>query len=165
MVRMPSFSIINIVVDKQGKPPTYDAFTNGWQALIQRFENTLDHGNFPGPSGQNETGMVFSDRTNEIKLRQLMRRMRRFNPIPNQQRFGPGYRIVPIQLITEDPNFRDSHESYFIQAIDVAAYMIFQTLSPNIYMKRKGGHKYFYRLDPVLCKHAATHDPHGIVWL
>jgi len=40
-------SITNVVVDKTSKTSDYDVFANAWQALFQRFENTLLHGNFP----------------------------------------------------------------------------------------------------------------------
>ena len=42
-------SIINVVVDKQGKAADYDVCTNAWRALIQRFSNTMRHRNFFGP--------------------------------------------------------------------------------------------------------------------
>jgi hypothetical protein len=49
----------------------------------------------------------------------LLRQMRRFNPIPNQMAmYGAGHRDIPLLAIIEDPNFRDSEHSYFIQAVD-----------------------------------------------
>jgi hypothetical protein len=58
--RMDFVSIINVRVDKKGKPPTYDPFLRAWEALIQRFENTLGYGNFPGPSASIKDLELFS---------------------------------------------------------------------------------------------------------
>lgn len=165
LATMSDLNLINIVVDKQGKPATYDVFTKAWQALIQRFENTIDRHNFPGPANPAEGGMVFPDHTDDKKLTQLLRQMRRYNPVPNQAAYGSGYRNLVLTKIVEDPNFRDSGHSYYIQAADVAAYLLYQHLSPNSYMKRKAGYNYFFRLDPILCKVVSSKDPQGIVRL
>ena len=159
LATMQDINFINIVVDKQDKPPEFDVFEKAWQALVQRFENTLRRGNFPGPSNVNERGIIFPDRTDDKKLRTLLRKMRRYNPVPS--RFG-GYRPMPLSHIIEDPNFKDSQDSYFTQSVDLSAYLLQQHLLPNNYMKKKGGQNYFLRLDPVLCKVAGP-SPHGIV--
>jgi hypothetical protein len=91
--------------------------------------------------------------------------MRRYNPVPNQAPYGPGYRNLTIGKLIEDPNFRDSGHSYFVQAADLAAFLLYQHLEPNAYMRSKGGQNYFYRLEPILCKVASKRDPHGIVRL
>ena len=77
-------SFINVCVDKLGKPNGYDPFAKGWQALIQRFENTLNHRNFPGPANPDDQGAIFRDETDDVALRRLYRKMRAYNPVPNQ---------------------------------------------------------------------------------
>ena len=153
------------MVDKKGKPATYDVFENAWKALIQRFENTLSYKNFPGPSFGDERGMLFPDRTDEKKLRQIMRQLRNYNPVTNQAPFGQGYRNLQIRYLIEDPNHRDSQDSYYIQAADLCAYLFYQSMVPSSYMRKKSGQNYFKRLEPILCKVAATQDPFGIVRL
>jgi hypothetical protein len=59
LARMNFMSIINVRVDKRGKGPDYDPFVRGWEALIQRFENTLGYGNFPGPGTKDDLGIIF----------------------------------------------------------------------------------------------------------
>jgi hypothetical protein len=152
---IPDLNIINVVIDKNGR--TNDVFEAAWKYLIQRFENTISRRNFPGPANADERGMIFPDSTDVNKLRKLIRKMRQYNPIPN----GPSN--MRLSKIIEDPNFRDSRETYFIQSADVASYLLYQHLAPNAYMKSKSGHNYFFRLDSVLCKHASNTDPHGIV--
>src|SRR6266511_2098414 len=80
---LPAVNIINVVIDKQGKATQFDVFNQAWMLLLQRFENTIQYRNFPGPQNPQDYGMVFVDRTDEKKLRSLSRRLRRYNPIPN----------------------------------------------------------------------------------
>lgn len=162
---MTDFSLICVVVDKNGKPPNYDVFFNAWQALIQRFENTLSHRNFQGPKNPDDKGMLFPDNTDNKKLVKLLRKMRVYNPIPNQAYFGQGYRNLVVRSVIEDANFRDSEHSYFVQAVDAGAYLLYQQCSPSKYMKSKSGQNYFKRLHPICCRVAAANDPVGIVRL
>lgn len=163
---LPGVSVINVVVDKFGKPTTYDPFEQGWQALIQRFENTVVRGNFPGPHAMSDHAMIFPDDTNRKKLTDMIRRMRYYNPVPNSAvMYGAGYRNLKLQVIIEDPHYKDSQHSYFTQAADCVAYMLHQQLAPNKYIRKKTGHGYFNRLNTCLCRVASSSDPMGIVRL
>ena len=156
-------SVINVLFDKAGKPNTYDIFENAWRALIQRFHNTLSHRNFPGPANPDDRGLIVTDETDQKRLQDLARRMRRYNPVPS--RVVAGYRQLPIDSIVEDPVHRDSKHSYFIQLSDVNAYFLLQKESPSGYIRKKGARNYFDRLGPVLCTVASTADPQGVVRL
>lgn len=160
---IPDISIVNVLVDKQGKPGTYDVFEQAWRALIQRFHNTLSHHNFPGPRNPEDRGLIVTDRTHQMKLQDLARRLRRYNPVPS--RGTPGFRHIPIDTLVEDPVHRDSLHSYFVQISDVNAYFLVQRESPCGYVRKKGGRDYFDRLNPVLCTVASTTDPQGVVRL
>jgi hypothetical protein len=138
-------NVISVVVSKRNKPLNYDVFEVAWQALIQRFENTISHRNFSGPANPDERGMIFPDRTDDKKLTHLVRKMRRYNPIPNQATYGTGYRNLVLSKIIEDPSFRDSEHSFFIQAADLVAFLLYQSLSPSKYMRSKSGQNYFNR--------------------
>jgi len=160
---LPDVNVINVVVDKTRKPPQFDVFDAAWTVLIQRFHNTISHKNFPGPQNPQDLGLLVADRTDEKKLRMLVRRMRRYNPVPS--RFIVGSRQIPITTVVEDPVHRDSLHSYFLQLSDVNAYFLFQKQKPNSYVRRKGARNYFDRLDPVLCQVASSTDQQGIVRL
>lgn len=160
---MQDISIVNVVVDKEGKADDYDVLVRAWEALIQRFSNTLSHRNFNGPANPDERGLIVPDNTDVKTIQQLLRKMRKYNPVPNQ--FGGGYRNLQVNNLVEDPYFKDSRDSYFIQAADVVAFALYQKLSPSSFIKKKSGHNYFNRLDALLCKVASPRDPDGLVRL
>lgn len=165
LASLSDISIINVLVDKSEKNPEYDVFSFAWRALIQRFENTIRHRNFRGPNAPDERGIIICDHTEDKKLKNLLRQMRRYNPIPNQVQFGSGYRDLPLNYLIEDPVYRDSEHSYFIQSADLAAFLLYQYHSPNAYFRRKGGKNYFLRLSPVICRQASPSNPLGVVKL
>lgn len=165
LASMTDINFINVVIDKHGKSKDYDVFDMAWKALIQRFENTISRHHFPGPSNSDERGIILSDDSDRKKITGLIRQLRRYNPIPSKTGFSTSYRNLPLLYTIEDPNFRDSAHSYFIQAADLAAFLLYQRLAPNTYMRKNSGQNYFQRLKPVLCLYASTKDPDGIVYL
>jgi hypothetical protein len=158
---LPDISVLNVVVDKTSKAPTDDIFEIAWTTLIQRFHNTISHKNFTGPQNPDDRGMLIVDQTDEIKLRNLSRKMRRYNPIPSM--YGGSALAIPITTLVEDAVHRNSQHSYFIQLADVNAYFLFQKYQCCSYVKRKGARNYFSRLAPVLCTVASRTHSEGIV--
>jgi hypothetical protein len=156
---------VMVLIDKLSKPQDYDVFENAWRVLIQRFENTIRWQNFPGPKNADERGLLFADNTDGNKLTRLLRKLRVYNPIPNQPAYGSGYHNIPLTYAIEDSNLRDSSSSLFLQAADLCAFLLFQKVVPSKYMGRKGGRNYFGPLSPIVCRHAAPNDPNGIVRL
>lgn len=169
LARIHDLSIVNIVVDKAtGKITDKElVFRGAWYRLFQRFENTIQRHNFPGPSNPSDRGIVFPDRTDGERLRRYMNQMRVRNPIriPGQTAGSFSYDDRPIQSLIEDPIVRDSHHSYFVQAADLCAFLLKQHIEPSGFMMKHGGGAYFRRLDPILCKVASFSDPLGIVRL
>ena len=162
IAKIPSISITNVIVDKSNKPAVCDVFDLAWKVLFQRFENTLNYGNFPGKFRQ-DYGIVFTDATAGLKLLRLVRKMAVYNPIPSSANHGGGPRNLPILKIIEDPHGKDSQESLPIQMADVCAYFLYQRFSPNAYIRRQSATRYFDRLLPVLNLRASSSDPCGIV--
>lgn len=156
-------NIINVVVDKNGK--TSDIFDLAWSTLIQRFENTLNNNNFPNPKNTDDRGIIISDDTDVNKLRKIMRRMRRYNVVPNNRNIYAtgGARNIAINKVIEDPFFKDSSVSFIHQLVDVIAYSLKQLYEPNSYMHKKGARNYFNILNPILCKVASRTNQFGIV--
>ena len=83
---MTDLSVRNVVVDKSTKAAGYDVLENAWGALMQRFSNTLSHRNFNGPANAVDFGMIVPDMSETKKITQILRKMRRYNPVPNQAR-------------------------------------------------------------------------------
>ena len=162
LAKMNFISVTNVIVDKSNKPPGYDVFSQAWRTLFQRFENTLANGNFPG-SFRNDFGIVLTDATDGRKLQRLVRKMAVHNPVPNK--FGAGYRNLPLLRIIEDPYPKDSKDSYFIQAADTIAYFLLQKYKPNSFIRRVGAQNYILRLKPILNTRASASNALGIVSL
>lgn len=158
---LPDISIINVKVDKAACKADADVFGIAWQTLIQRFDNTVAAKNFPGPKNPTERGIIVADRTDEIRLRGIIRKMRRFNIVPGMGQLPS--RALPTVRIIKDPILRDSNHSYFLQSVDVVAYFLHQKFAPNAFVKKKGARNFFDRLKPVLCLKATGKDPLGIV--
>lgn len=165
LATMQDLSLISVALDKSKRTSDHDVFSNAWQALLQRFENTMLHKNFPGGKGREDRGIVLCDQTDEAKLRKLVRKMRAYNPIPNQQWAGVGYRNLGLAHIIEDPIFRNSRLSYLVQAVDVTSYLLKQRLDPSAYFKAKSGNNFFLRLQAICCHVAAPAHPQGVVLL
>jgi len=159
--QLADVNMINVIVDKSKYGPESDIFGVAWTTLIQRFHNTLSHKNFPGPQNADDRGLLFVDQTDELKLRALTRKMRRYNPVPSM--FGGAYIMSNISTIVEDAVHRNSLHSYFIQLADVNAYFLYQKYSASKYIAKKGGRNYFDKLFPVLCTVASKSHPLGIV--
>lgn len=158
--------LLHVVVDKEGKDTEYDVFFNAWQQLIQRIDNTVWYGNFPYRYGNHkEYALLFPDRTDDKKLRTLIRKMRHYNPVPYVG--GTSSRNLNMRYILEDPHMKESSHSYITQLVDVNAYFLYQMLNPNKYILKKKAHKYFMRLDTVLLKQASNkcRMGKGIVWI
>ncbi len=154
--------VITVRVDKtQAQTTVSNVFEKAWRSLIQRFENTIYHRNFPPPVNSDERGMIVSDNTYGLKLVRLFRRMRRYNPIP--YRASGNSRNLPIRYIVEDPFFKNSADSYIHQIVDVIAYCARQKYEPNSYMRKKGGHNWYNKMDSILLKQASSANPLGIV--
>lgn len=158
----PGISTFSIVVDKQGK--TSDIFELAWNALLNRYENTIIHGNFPGPKNASDKGIVISDNTEGEKLTKLIRKMRHFNTVPHMGSVhGAGYRNLRLLHIIEDPVMRDSERSLFHQIVDVVAYSVRQKYEPNKYVRKKGGFTMYDKLSSVALQKASTHNNMGLV--
>jgi len=152
-------------VDKTTKDPGHNVVERAWRVLIQGFSNALACGDSPRGAGVEDKGMIFPDDTDRAKLKRLLGRMRRFNPIPNEVRFGAGCRDMPVDRIIEYPSFRDSAESYFIQVADLVAFLLYQEITPSAYRRKTGGQSYFRRLAPLLLRQASSSEPRGMVRL
>lgn len=145
--------VFSVVVNKTTKAKDADIFNIAWNALINRFDTTLIYKNFTPSPNFNDKGIIISDNTDGDKLRKLVRQMRYYNMIPNNQKiYDGGNRNVIVQHVYEDPILRNSMHSLIHQMCDVIAYCLRQKYEPNSYMKKKAATELYLKLDSVICK-------------
>ncbi|MDF2430415.1 MAG: hypothetical protein JWP44_46, partial [Mucilaginibacter sp.] len=157
-------SIVTLRYEKTNARVGKDVFSEAWNWFIQRIENTMQYGNFPG-GFKKDKAILIPDNSDVKKLNAITRKMRRYNPVSNSVSFGEGARSMPLRTVIKDPIFRDSKNSYFHQMVDVVAYFARQYYEPNTFIKKKGARKYYEtRLQNVTNPHVTTKtSPNNIV--
>jgi len=76
-------------------------------------------------------GILICDEGNEHKLTAKVRQMKKRNWIPNDSGLYPsGSRNIPLERIIEDPLFKTSKSSYFIQLADFVAFSLLRNEQP-----------------------------------
>ena len=107
---------------------------------------------------QKATGILICDEGNENKLTSIVRKMKKQNHIPyNSSGSTSGTRNIPLDRIVEDPLFKTSESSYFIQLSDFLAFSLLRNEMPlpNTQQKVKDA---FDQLDKILAKQASKED-------
>lgn len=144
--------VINILLDKT-KIKLEDYQDTAWKRLIQRYDNYL--------SNKNDYGIIISDTTDEKIVRNIIRKMRYFNYISSH--YNDKSYNKPVKYILEDLFMRNSQHSYFIQAADVIAHLLYRYEYPKGSLKKFNVEKYFLNFDKILLKDASKSDKLGIV--
>ena len=111
--------------------------------------------------------ILFCDEGKEAEYTRLVRRMGVYNPIPSQfgewKGDGTATRNIPIDRIIEDPVFKRSDQSYFLQLADFAAYSLLRRERPVPSKVKYGLDQAFGELADILVREASTRDPEGII--
>ena len=130
-----------------------------FERLLNRIERTLQ--------ASDSHAILISDKGKEAAYTRLARRMQVYNPIPSAYGTwldtGQSYKNIPITRIIEDPFFKDSAQSYFIQLVDFCAYALLRRERPVASKTRYGLDKAFDLLKPILATEATRKDPDGII--
>lgn len=136
---LPGCSIINAHAPRGRLDTLFERLCNRLQANMTK---------------QNSRAIIISDEGKSFDS--LVRRMRRHNPI--QGHFG-GVLHRPLDRIIEDPVYRKSERSYFIQAADFCAFSLLRMEAPTDAIRRHGLQDAFMELRPVLERRAFAGDP------
>jgi hypothetical protein len=117
--------------------------------------------------GKNTYAILICDEGKEIEYTKKLRKMRVQNLIPSAHGYWPqtrkSYRNLPISNIIEDPVFKDSKKSYFIQMADCVAFSLLRKEHPTQKALKYGFNNSFDLLKPVLLLKACKKDDNGIV--
>lgn len=112
--------------------------------------------------------MIVADEGHENEITKAVRRMQVFNPIPSK--FGSwgsaGYtKNIPAHRLLEDPVFKSSAQSYFLQLVDAVAFALLKReVAATPVVARYGYDKMFDQtIAPVCFRPASKGDPLGIV--
>lgn len=115
-----------------------------FQYMLNRIERTL--------KAKNAYGIMICDEGNENKLTSTVRRMQKENRIASINK------DVPLRHIIEDPLFKTSESSYFIQLADFLAFALLRNEIPVPNSTRELVQTAFEQLDSTLIKEASRTD-------
>lgn len=104
----PAGSLITIHLDKSSFCSYKNINEAAWQKLLIKYHYYLQQ--------RQESGMVIADEGNETTLRYLLRNLRREKS---------------MDTIIEDFSHRSLKSSYFIQTVDVIAFLLFKKMYPK----------------------------------
>ena len=110
--------------------------------------------------------LLMCDEGKEMEYIRLVRRMGVYNPINSrygQWQDGRPTRNIPIDRIIEDPVFKRSDWSYFIQLADFSAYALLRQERPTAYSLRYGLDKAFELLRPIWVRESSPEDPQHVI--
>ena len=136
-----------------------DTYAHAFRRLQDRLQRRC--------SELNRRAVIISDEGQENELTRAARRAKVYNPVGS--RFGAWsggkWKNIPTDRIIEDPIFKPSHQSYFLQVADFVAFALLKRESPNRTPRTSSElfDQQYERLDEVLIKEASHDDPLGIV--
>lgn len=111
-------------------------------------------------------GLIISDEGKEPVYTRLVRKMYVYNPIPSKfgtWENGKKWKNIPLDRLVEDPFFKDSSQSYFVQLVDFCAYALLRKENPIPSKTKYGLNESFSRLRDILVTEANSSDPEGII--
>lgn len=115
---------------------------------------------------RNSNVLLFFDQGAEGEITKRVRRMRVYNPV--NSKFGvwsdnnQKSKSIPLSRCIEDPVFKDSSASYFIQLADFCAYALLRQERPVPSRTALGYHTMYQELKSVSRKFTNPNDPSGL---
>ena len=192
VAKMPNVWVFNICLDSAGRK---DVELDAWERLLNRIERTTKRYDdseqtkrnrliadlaeklgTPVPKGIEERllpysprSMIVSDEGREREITAIFRKMNVWNPIPSAFGVWAGTtekrKNIPLERIIEDPIFKKSHQSFFIQLVDCVAFALLKREVPATehVKKYKLNEAFESCLSKVCFTDASPKDPLGIV--
>lgn len=110
--------------------------------------------------------LLFFDQGEEAEITRRIRRMRVHNPIPSRYGAwvgsGKATKNIPLSNCIEDPIFKDSKASFFIQLADFCAYALLRMERPIASRTALGYHTMYDELRPCSRRVTNPSDPKGM---
>lgn len=129
-----------------------------YERLINRLEATM--------RAKDSRALLICDDGQEAEMTKRIRKMNVINYIPSNRGVWPDGRDaknIKLDRIIEDPIFKDSAQSYFIQLVDFCAYALLRRERPLASREEFGMSKMFKELEPICFKGASRKDPLGVI--
>lgn len=129
-----------------------------FERLLNRINRTLE--------SWGTYGHLICDEGKEHQYTSLVRKMKVHNPIPSKLGSwadGGATKNIPLTRIIEDPQFKRSSNSYFIQTADFLAHGLLRREVPTPKARQRRIHKSFEQLARSTVKECNPHDPFGII--
>ena len=133
-----------------------NGITNNKKERLILFEYMLNRIN-RALEAKNSVGMLICDEGNENKLTSIVRKMKKRNPVPSAV-LHHTTRNLPLKHIIEDPLFKTSKSSYFVQLADFLAFSLLRNEKP-LPGTLEPVKTAFNQLDKTLVKEAFARDP------
>jgi hypothetical protein len=129
-----------------------------FERLLNRINRTAEY--------KDQNYILFFDQGAEAEITKRIRRMRIHNPIPSRfgtwRDSGAATRSIPLSRCLEDPIFKDSKTSYFIQLADFCAYALLRMERPIASRTELGYDTMYEELRPVSRVITNKSDPRGM---
>ena len=149
---LPKASLFNAVFPAKQEERAFE-----W--LLNRINRTMQ--------ARSSYALLICDEGKDKVYTRLARRMSVHNHIPSRrgqwEETGELTKNIPTDRIIEDPVFKDSKRSYFIQMADFCAYALLRRENPLPSKSAYGLDKSFELLKPINFKKANGRDPEGII--
>ncbi|MCS6918676.1 MAG: DUF3800 domain-containing protein [Fimbriimonadales bacterium] len=139
--------LFNTVAPAKRKPAAYERLLTHINECLRKWESYA---------------ILVIDQGAEAEYLRLTRRIRTYNPSVQDTTLCADTRI---ERILEDPFFKDSQHSYWIQMTDFCGYALLRYERPLESKMKYGLHEAFPLLEPIFVKEANPKDPYGIIRL
>ena len=129
-----------------------------FERLLSRISRTME--------AWESYAILICDEGKEAQYTKLRRKMGAYNPVPgiyDTLENGGRTKNITIDRIIEDPFFKDSNRSYFIQLVDFCAFALLRREYPIPARTRYGLHEAFDLLSGILVRAATRADQEGII--
>lgn len=130
-----------------------------FERLLNRINRTME--------AWNNHAMLLCDEGKEAEYTRLVRRMSVYNPIPSRfglwQDTGELTKNITLSKIIEDPIFKNSEKSYFVQLADFCAYGLLRREQHLASKNKYKLHEAFDELKNVVVRACNPRDPMGII--